>query len=83
MIYLFSGDDAKNKINAYENFLTKLKDLPIFFVSRNNFNKMEIESFASDSNLFAMSIKKLSIFLYTFPCSPMSTLIEYLSFIST
>ena len=54
MLYLFSGDDSKNKILNYEKFI---KSLPIgvetFFVGRNNFNKMQIESFYSGSSLFS------------------------------
>ena len=54
MLYLFSGDDSKNKSLNYEKFI---KSLPIgvetFFVGRNNFNKMQIESFYSGSSLFS------------------------------
>lgn len=53
MLYLFSGDDAKNKIINYEKFI---KSLPvgteIFFINRNNFNKNEIESLYSGAGLF-------------------------------
>jgi hypothetical protein len=53
MIYLFSGDDAKNKLSAYEKFVkTATKGLDIFQISRNNFNKLEIESLYSGSGLF-------------------------------
>lgn len=60
MLYLFSGDDSKNKILNYEKFI---KSLPvkigisateIFYVSRNNFNPMQIESFYSGSSLFSI-----------------------------
>lgn len=53
MIYLFSGDDTKNKIKNYESFFKKesLK-IPLFSINKNNFNQMDIESFYSDSNLF-------------------------------
>lgn len=54
MIYLFSGDDAKNKILSYEKFI---KDVPanaqIFFVNRNNFDSTQIESLYSGSSLFS------------------------------
>lgn len=53
MIYLFSGDDSKNKIKSYENFLESLsKDMDVFYVSKNDFNPMQIESFYSGSGLF-------------------------------
>ena len=54
MIYLFSGDDTKKKLFAYEKFL---KSSPLnsehFFVSRNNFDSMQIESLYSGSSLFS------------------------------
>lgn len=53
MLYLFSGDDSKNKIAAYEKFI---KSMPIgmetFFISRNNFDQMQIESLYSGAGLF-------------------------------
>jgi hypothetical protein len=53
MLYLFSGDDVKNKILNYEKFI---KSLPAgtetFFINRNDFNKMQIESLYSGSGLF-------------------------------
>jgi hypothetical protein len=53
MIYLFSGDDTKNKLVSYEKFI---KSLPTgtetFFVDRNDFNRMQIESLYSGSGLF-------------------------------
>jgi hypothetical protein len=58
MLYLFSGDDSKNKILNYEKFI---KSLPvqtgvllsdIFFINRNNFDPVQIESFYSGSSLF-------------------------------
>ncbi|MDQ5922828.1 MAG: hypothetical protein QG644_536 [Patescibacteria group bacterium] len=53
MIYLFSGDDSKNKIKAYENFIESIsKDVEIFYVSKNDFDPMQIESFYSGSGLF-------------------------------
>ncbi|MFA6300904.1 MAG: hypothetical protein WC609_00975 [Candidatus Paceibacterota bacterium] len=59
MIYLFSGDDAKNKIINYEKFI---KSLPVqagispeevFFVNRNNFDPIQIESLYSGASLFS------------------------------
>jgi len=54
MIYLFSGDDAKNKLGSYEKFI---KSIPagteIFFVNKNDFNPAQVESFYSGSSLFS------------------------------
>jgi hypothetical protein len=52
MIYLFTGDDATNKIKAYESFLKGLSTLPLISISKNNFFEMEIESLYSGSSLF-------------------------------
>lgn len=53
MLYLFSGDDAKNKIISYEKFLKTIsKGAETFFISRNNFNRVQIESLYSGSGLF-------------------------------
>lgn len=67
MIYLFTGDDAKNKLSSYEKFLGSLsaragvsKDTETFFISRNNFNQMQIESLYSGSSLF--STKSIVVF---------------------
>ena len=61
MIYLFTGDDAKNKRLVYEKFIKSLPvDMEIFSVNRNNFNQMQIESLYSGSSLF--SIKSAVIF---------------------
>lgn len=62
MLYLFSGDDAKNKIVNYEKFIKSLpKDMEIFSVNRNDFNQAQIESFYSGASLF--SAKSAVIFL--------------------
>jgi hypothetical protein len=59
MLYLFSGDDAKNKNLSYEKFIKSLPaqaGIPpseIFSVSRNNFNPAQIESLYSGSSLFS------------------------------
>src|SRR3989344_3265142 len=61
MIYLFCGDDAKNKLLAYEKFLkTFSKEIGSFSFNRNNFNTMQIESLYSGSSLF--SAKSIVIF---------------------
>lgn len=53
MIYLFSGDDSKNKIKSYESFVESVsKDMDVFYVSKNDFNPVQIESFCSGSGLF-------------------------------
>ena len=61
MLYLFSGDDAKNKILSYEKFI---KSIPAstgtFFINRNDFDRIQIESFYSGSSLF--SVKSAVIF---------------------
>ena len=53
MIYLFTGEDFKSKRTAYEKFL---KSLPArtetFFISRNNFDRVQIENFYSGAGLF-------------------------------
>lgn len=54
MLHLFAGDDAKNKIATYEKFVKTLPtNAEIFFISRNNFDPMRVESFYSGSTLFA------------------------------
>jgi len=54
MIYLFSGDDAKNKIANYEKFIKSMsKSVEIFAISRNNFNRAQIESLYSGASLFS------------------------------
>ncbi|MEI7709663.1 MAG: hypothetical protein WCI76_03030 [bacterium] len=53
MIYLFAGDDAKNKILAYEKFIKLIpKSTETFFITRNDFNPVQIESLYSGSGLF-------------------------------
>ena len=53
MIYLFSGNDSSNKLKAYEKFIKSVSvGAETFFLSRNNFNKMQIESLYSGSGLF-------------------------------
>ena len=61
MIYLFCGDDSKKKNSAYGEFINSIsKNAEIFSVSRNNFDKIQIESLYSGSSLF--SKKSITIF---------------------
>ena len=54
MIYLFSGDDTKKKVFAYEEFLKTLPEgMPVFFINKNDFDPVQIESFYSGASLFA------------------------------
>lgn len=56
MLYLFAGDDAKNKILNYEKFIQEIpKGTEVFQISRNNFDSMQIESFYSGASLFFAS----------------------------
>src|SRR5688572_6681933 len=53
MIYLFAGDDVKKKHAAYIKFMkSEPKGTETFLISRNEFNKSQIESFYSGSGLF-------------------------------
>jgi hypothetical protein len=53
MIYLFLGDDIKNKHASYEKFIKSIpKDTETFFINRNDFNKSQIESLYSGAGLF-------------------------------
>lgn len=53
MIYLFTGDDTKKKLSQYEKFV---KLIPVntekFFINRQDFNPVQIESFYSGAGLF-------------------------------
>ena len=54
MIYLFSGDDTPKKLFAYEEFLKTLSErTPVFFVSKNDFDFTQLESFYSGASLFS------------------------------
>jgi hypothetical protein len=54
MLYLFSGDDSKNKILNYEKFIISIPlGTEIFFINRNDFNPVQIESFYSGASLFS------------------------------
>ena len=53
MIYLFTGDDINKKHLAFEKFIKSLpKSTEKFFINRNDFNPMQIESFYSGAGLF-------------------------------
>lgn len=53
MIYLFSGDDIKKKRFSYENFIKSIpKEIETFFINKNDFSPMEVESFYRGSGLF-------------------------------
>lgn len=53
MLYLFSGDDAKNKLFSYEKFIKSIPvDTEIFFINKNNFDQTELESMYSGASLF-------------------------------
>jgi len=53
MIYLFTGDDSKKKRLNYEQFLKSLPaGLETFFINRNNFDKVQLESLYSGAGLF-------------------------------
>lgn len=52
MIYLFCGDDVKNKYESYEKFIKSFPDMEVFFIGKNDFNPVQIESFYSGSGLF-------------------------------
>ena len=55
MIYLFCGDDTKNKISSYEKFVKLIPSgTEISFINRNEFNPIQIESFYSGSSLFSI-----------------------------
>ncbi len=54
MLYLFSGDDSKNKILNYEKFIKSIpSSTETFFINRNDFNPVQIESFYSGAGLFS------------------------------
>jgi len=53
MIYLFSGDDTKNKILSYEKFIKSVPaDTETFFINRNDFDPLQIDGFCSGAGLF-------------------------------
>lgn len=53
MIYLFCGDDIKNKHASYEKFLKSIASgTEIFYIGKNDFDPAQTESFYSGSGLF-------------------------------
>jgi hypothetical protein len=53
MLYLFAGDDTKNKLKAYENFTKSIPSgVECFFISHNDFDKNEMERFYGGGGLF-------------------------------
>ncbi|MES2416376.1 MAG: hypothetical protein V4504_01615 [Patescibacteria group bacterium] len=53
MIYLFSGDDTKKKRIAYEKFAASFpKDVEKFFIIKNDFDMLQLETFYSSQGLF-------------------------------
>lgn len=53
MIYLFTGDDSKKRIESLDKFLVQTSlSLEVFQINHNNFSETEIESFYSGSGLF-------------------------------
>ena len=52
MIYLFCGDDSKSKHESYEKFKSLCPGIEIFFIGKNDFKEMEVESFYSGAGLF-------------------------------
>ncbi len=53
MIYLFCGDDIKNRHENYEKFTKSIPvGIDIFFVGKNDFDPVQMESFYSGSGLF-------------------------------
>lgn len=74
MIYLFTGDDSKRKILNYEKFIDSLgQDIETFSISKNEFNKIQIESLYSGAGLFFN--KCLVIFSNVFEREEMSDFI--------
>src|SRR6266850_5219345 len=60
MLYLFWGDDTKNKYKNYEQFIRSLPaqagvpgDTEIFSISRNDFDRVQVESLYSGAGLFS------------------------------
>ncbi len=54
MIYLFSGDDTKNKVLSYEKFIKSISaGTEVFSISRNTFDPMQVESLYSGASLFS------------------------------
>ena len=52
MIYLFYGNDTKNKRKAYDAFAKSLAKVPAFTFIKNDFNREQVQSFFSGAGLF-------------------------------
>lgn len=53
MIYIFSGDDTKKKLQNYEKFIKAIPaSVEKFSINKNDFDPTQIESFYSGNNLF-------------------------------
>lgn len=53
MIYLFCGDNIKNKHGSYGKFIKSISTgMEVFFIGKNDFNPTQVESFYSGSGLF-------------------------------
>ena len=53
MLYLFTGEDIKSRHIAYEDFFKSIpKKTEMFQISRNNFDRMQLESLYSGQGLF-------------------------------
>lgn len=54
MIYLFLGNDTKNKLNTHQKFVkSNSSGIDVVSISRNDFNPMQIESLYSSNSLFS------------------------------
>lgn len=61
MIYLFTGDNAEKKVQAFEKFvLSASKGVDVFNINKNDFDEMQVESLYSGSGLFFQ--KTITIF---------------------
>lgn len=53
MIYLFAGDDVTKKRLSYDKFIKSIKaGTEVFYINKNDFDPIQIESFFSGSGLF-------------------------------
>lgn len=54
MIYVFCGEDTDRKNTSYKKFLKTLpEEVPVFFVNKNDFDPVQLESFYSGASLFS------------------------------
>jgi hypothetical protein len=53
MIYLFAGEDTKNKLRAYENFMKSYPEgVETFSIGKNDFKESQVESLYGGAGLF-------------------------------